>query len=451
MIDFYSNDIKLEQGFKWAKEQALQYVFENENVGKWYEASLPLRKSFCMRDVSHQSMGAHYLGLEKHTKNMLYKFCKSINESRDYCGYWEIDDNNNPTAVDYTNDKDFWYNLPANFDIINCCYRMFLLTADRDYLEDEVFLNFYDTTVTKYIEKWDLNGDGIPKSLPEYGRRGIASYDEANYSDRILISYDLLSFMYSGYSSYSKLLQHKNECNEKVEKYKALAEKYNTMLNEQWWDKNTNKYKFAKGQNGEFMNEEINDFPIEYLSLYNNVPNSDDKAIHTLLRMLNAKNVNVESLSHFSEIYYNYNDIVNGYNLLMQITNENLHRREYPEVSFATVGAYVSGLMGLNVSKENEVYVINRLLHKKQICKMTNITIKNNSIDIEHIGNSETNISNNVGEDLEIEVCFLGHYNNIIVNDKVVTPKYKNDIMNNEISYTKVKVRKEESIYVKGK
>jgi len=31
-------------------------------VGYWYEAALPGREAFCMRDVSHQSIGAETLG-----------------------------------------------------------------------------------------------------------------------------------------------------------------------------------------------------------------------------------------------------------------------------------------------------------------------------------------------------------------------------------------------------
>ena len=42
-------------GFAWAKEQALAYSHEGDLVGEWYEAALPDRQAFCMRDVAHHA------------------------------------------------------------------------------------------------------------------------------------------------------------------------------------------------------------------------------------------------------------------------------------------------------------------------------------------------------------------------------------------------------------
>jgi len=62
-LSFNSSDNELNQLFSWAKKQALAYSFSDDPVGLWYEAALPGREAFCMRDVSHQAMGAHFLGL----------------------------------------------------------------------------------------------------------------------------------------------------------------------------------------------------------------------------------------------------------------------------------------------------------------------------------------------------------------------------------------------------
>ena len=154
-------DTRLQACFDWAKAQALAYARTGDPVGLWYEAALPGREAFCMRDVSHQAMGAHALGLAAHTRNMLHKFAVNISESKDWCTYWEINRYDKPAPVDYTNDKEFWYNLPANFDVLDACYRMYLWTHDRTYLDDPVFKAFYEHTVTDYVERWDL-GPGAP-------------------------------------------------------------------------------------------------------------------------------------------------------------------------------------------------------------------------------------------------------------------------------------------------
>lgn len=103
---------------------ALSYVHDGSDpVGYWYEAALPQREAFCMRDVSHQSVGAQILGLAEHNKNMFGKFAKNISESKDWCTYWEINRYDKPAPADYANDKEFWYNLNANFDVIQACWK----------------------------------------------------------------------------------------------------------------------------------------------------------------------------------------------------------------------------------------------------------------------------------------------------------------------------------------
>ncbi|MEN8226481.1 MAG: hypothetical protein ABFS05_14090 [Bacteroidota bacterium] len=54
MVNFTCSDSTLQHAFEWAKATALSYVREDTIVGLWYEAALPGRDAFCMRDVSHQ-------------------------------------------------------------------------------------------------------------------------------------------------------------------------------------------------------------------------------------------------------------------------------------------------------------------------------------------------------------------------------------------------------------
>ena len=73
-LSFMTSDSRLQQTFDWAKKMALGYVgASTDPVGPWYEASLPQREAFCMRDVSHQCGGAEVLGLTKENFNMLFE------------------------------------------------------------------------------------------------------------------------------------------------------------------------------------------------------------------------------------------------------------------------------------------------------------------------------------------------------------------------------------------
>lgn len=50
-----SDDTALVKIFDWAVSNSNWYVGEDSDpVGPWYEAALPNRQAFCMRDVSHQ-------------------------------------------------------------------------------------------------------------------------------------------------------------------------------------------------------------------------------------------------------------------------------------------------------------------------------------------------------------------------------------------------------------
>lgn len=80
---FTSNDSELDQIYVWARKMALSYAHDGQNapVGPWYEAALPQREAFCMRDVSHQTIGAEVLGLTAHNKNMMHRFAENISEA----------------------------------------------------------------------------------------------------------------------------------------------------------------------------------------------------------------------------------------------------------------------------------------------------------------------------------------------------------------------------------
>jgi hypothetical protein len=180
-LELRSSDARLVQSFNWAKQQAMAYVFDGDPVGPWFEAALPGRRAFCMRDVSHQVAGAQALGLSKYTHNMLRRFAENISASKAWCSYWEINYLNRPAPIDFKNDDAFWYNLPANFDVLDACYRMYLWTGDRTYIEDPVFLNFYSHSVTDYVSQWDLGVDRVmarknPEQTPPFFR-GDPSYE----------------------------------------------------------------------------------------------------------------------------------------------------------------------------------------------------------------------------------------------------------------------------------
>ncbi len=338
-LTFTSPDQRLNEGFAWAKNQAMSYAHENALVGPWYEASLPGRDAFCIRDVCHQANGAHALGLEKHTKNMLLRFVQSISESKDYCCFWEIDKNYRPAPVDYTSDTDFWYNLPANFDLLAACLRMYKLTGDRDYIESEDFLHFYRLTVDNYIKRWDINGDGIPEGSGT--RRGIPSYEEGEGGDSAQML-DLLASEAAALNSYAEICELRGE---NGIAYRKWADSILAEIDRRW-DESEERYFFTKKKDGTLGH--ISHIASEYV-LYFHAAMDKRKRDVTLskLHQRGKNGIIVEVGSHFAEIFYQYNLPEYGEYWLRYFTDPNLKRREYPEVSYACVGAFVFGMMGV--------------------------------------------------------------------------------------------------------
>ena len=86
-----SDDTALVKIFDWAVSNSNRYVGEDSDpVGPWYEAALPNRQAFCMRDVSHQCIGEELNGHGRQNANMMGKFVENISESKDYCSYWAV-------------------------------------------------------------------------------------------------------------------------------------------------------------------------------------------------------------------------------------------------------------------------------------------------------------------------------------------------------------------------
>ncbi len=161
-VTLTSTDTALQGAFNRAKQMALKHRGDPADpVGPWYESALPPRSAFCMRDVSHMATSGEILGMSRENKNMFTKFVSNISESKDWCTYWEIDKWNRPCPADYRNDKEFWYNLPANFDVLNASYQLYLWTGDTTYISNPAFTNFFEKTVNEFIAHWALQSNSI--------------------------------------------------------------------------------------------------------------------------------------------------------------------------------------------------------------------------------------------------------------------------------------------------
>ena len=395
-IRFHCGDSELEAGFHWAQDQALVYAHDRGPAGPWYEAALPGRDAYCMRDVSHQAAGAHFLGLGEHTKNMLRRFARSMSESRDYCCFWEITGEGGPAPVDYANDQDFWYNLPANFDVLDACWRMYCLTGDEDYRTDPDFLALYDRTVREYIAAWDHDGDGIPdRDFQGVHRRGIPSYDEQKGMEKMAVAADLIAAEYRGLISYGKL---RNLIGPEASDWDQKAERLARRLASQWYDRENRRFYGAMDSAGQMYPALGSPHLLAYFDAVR-----DEAQRLTLLDQIHAlgqAGVIVELLSHYPEIFFRHGQPDRGLFWLKQLTSPSLARREYPEASFAAVGAYVTGLMGVSSdARSRTLWTDSRLPLHVDGASLENCPLFGGAIDLTYHG-TYTQLRNRTGAPL---------------------------------------------------
>jgi hypothetical protein len=430
-LEFDSSNTTLVRGFQWAKGQALAYVRNGDAVGPWYEASLPGRNAFCMRDVSHMSTGAQFLGLGARTKNMLRRFAEHISASKQWCTWWEITREDKPAPVDYNNDHDFWYDLPASFDVLDTCYRQWLWTRDDAYLDD-VFLNYYRHTVTDYVEQWDHNKDGLLEHLPQYGHRGIATYDEDLVND-VLVGADLIAAQYAAYCRYAAI-QHVRNQEAVAQQFTGKADALKALYNRDWWDASRNSYYAALGEDGTFHKDlkastgrgDI-EFPL-YFGLTESGPKTQ-ASLDVLQKCLQLDEAaidgvigGVEGRSYLPDIFYKYDRSRSGYTALVAMMNPTLKRREYPEVSYTVIGNLGTGLMGIRPSPNSEtIETYPQLTSDSAWAAMHHVPAGNNVISVRHTENRETTLSNETGAAIAWRVSFPGNASSIFIDGRKVS------------------------------
>ncbi len=414
LVTLRSSSRALEQGFDRIKRQALHWVFEGYPVGDYYEAALPNRDAFCMRDTSHQCTGAEVLGLSSHNLNMFRKFAASMTEARDYCALWEIDRYDRPCPVDWTNDSDFWFNLPANFDMLHALWRMYEWTGDERYLTDRAIDEFCARTVEDYIARWDRDGDGLPDRRASEGRRGLASYDESDYADDYLVGCDLLAAMARAHLSYSSMCRAVGR-REQAAIYGKRGEKLMRMLHDEWYQPGRG-YASALGTDRKLMysaDQHYSQFLL-YWDAAGELPRARECAEYMVKRMDGAI---IESLSHYPELLWRYGRPAEALKALERLMDPNCYRKEYPEASFSAVGAVATGMIGIRPERAGGDGVVlpdmGRVTTRAALAgidwvELDHVPVLGGEISVRHDGDKRTLFTRENGEKLTWRAAFEG-------------------------------------------
>jgi hypothetical protein len=451
-LDCESSDPQLNGAFRWAKLEAISYVFDNDPVGPWYEAALPGRQAFCIRDASHQADGAQALGLSRYNHNMLRRFAENISASRDWCSYWEIDRENHPAPVDYKNDAEFWYNLPANYDVLDACYRMYLWSGDKSYVEDPVFLNFYDRTIVDYTERWDLTPDRIMKRTSKIQEppffRGDPTYEESSRDN--LVGIDLLATQYAAFRAYSAIQAIRGNMRSARHALQTAVQ-IKLLINTVWWNPSEEYFYAFLDKEHRFLGRAGSDL------LYRDAADDGPKvmsALNTLLGTMKTESEEaVESKSHYAEILYRYGRAEAAYAEIIDLARDGRKRREYPEVSYSVIGAMITGLVGVRVRPrlpladmatgrplEPVIETMPQLTAKTNWVALRNLPIQGSEIDVRHDRNRSTTVTNSGRNALNWKAGFPGSFAELQINGKTVNARVETTFLNRPITWLETNI-----------
>jgi hypothetical protein len=429
-----------------------------EPIGPWYEAALPGRSAFCMRDVSHQTEGAAALGLSEANRNMLHRFAESASASRDRAAYWEIDGKGKPSVFDYKSDSDFWFNLPANFDVLDAAVRMWRWTGDDFYRDDPRFQTFYRETLTDYLTRWQLHPDVIltrPRIANQrqtngkfVASRGIPSYDEGPKD--FIFGTDLLAAEYRAISSYRDIAVQPRD-KELAVRLENTADEIQHILETVAWNP---KRKHFNGM----IRRDLSGFGSgDTLALYFDAikdPNHIRDALDYISNPGYWKKVNIEAESYIPLVLFRYGRPEAAYDVLLDLADPNKPRREYPEVSYAVLAAIVSGAMGIEPAHPGDDFDVQTLpqpLTKSDDLSVSSLPVKGNLLEISHTGENTTRFTNKAGSPIRWRAAFMGNSKRLLVNGQPVQASHGRLRGSLQISFTTITVKPGETVVVDGK
>jgi hypothetical protein len=444
-LQFESSDTKLVQAFQWAKSRALAYAHDgNDPVGPWYEAALPGRDSFCMRDVSHQTTGAAALGLYAENRNMLGRFAAAISPRRDWAGYWEIDKLGHPSPADYVSDNDFWYNLPANFDLLDSIVRMWRWTGDQSYVNDSSIQRFFDSTGTAYVNAWDLQPDRIlqrPRIMNQrlskgkfVQERGIPSYTEGQ--DNFNLGADLLAAEYRGFESLRVVAISRHEAL-RAQQYAKAANGILDLIENRAWSEKDHHFMGLLSRDGGTQGS--GDAMVLYFGATKN-PGHIRSALSHIESAEYLNRIGIEEESYLPQTLYRYGEKDAGYGVIMDLTRADKERRDYPEVPFSVIATIVTGVMGMEVVDDGNrggllLHSISRLRSASDSARISGVRVRDNLVDLEHLGDRRSTLTNCSGKTIHWQAAFPGRVSILIVNGHSVRSRMSSDASSSPVSW----------------
>ncbi|MGW7484401.1 NPCBM/NEW2 domain-containing protein, partial [Nonomuraea muscovyensis] len=450
-----SPNATLNDGFNWGKDRALGMTFYPGNPMMGHEAewwrlkdathtevqpgywgAYTNRESFYNRDITHQSDGAHALGLDAETFNMFKTFAGDADDPGQ--NGWPLWAHSSYGAMYYIDGTGF-RELPSPFNLMAKAYKQYQWTGNTDWINDPTLSAYYDSTMGAFLTNHEVTWNDanpadeqpVPKKQPgEY----LATYFEFP-NENLTSAGDSLGFYYQSMLAYSEILKAKSD-SAGSSKWANRAQRVRDYFEKNWWDASNNRYhrgKDAAGTGYSSWGHEAS-FLMMLTGLGDYGPRTDS---YLDFIAANDDDLNVEATSYLPEMYYQYNRSSEGWAWLKKLMTG---RDTYPEISFATVSSVIDGMMGVQPDAPHDtVATVSRLTSETPWVEIDHLKVGDNDLKLKHTGTKASTLTNNSGGTVTWKAQFYGTPATITVNGTPHTPQTKS-LYGKTVSYVTVPV-----------
>jgi hypothetical protein len=332
----------VEDAFGWARKRALDWVQTDAAAGNLpsYWAGYPSRPMFYSRDVCHQAIGAHLLGLDAENFSMLRHFARSATPERKWYPLWAFHFDGAIAALDHHSDEHFVREIPAVFDLTYRALEQYDWTGDRRWIDDPDLAAYYLRSVDDFVLAHDSDGDGIPEA-PGTGDifDGSATYNE-HPETPLLVAGDGLALQWAALRTLAK-----NSDEKLRERFLERAERIQSTFLADWWDDESGR--FARGLSTDGFDYGWgleSSWIAPMLGLSGHGVRNERFLDYLETELAQRPPDNIEAFTYLPDVFFRHKRDESAWRWLRHVIDS---RDDYPEISFTVVQHLVAGLLGL--------------------------------------------------------------------------------------------------------
>jgi hypothetical protein len=383
-LEFSSSLEDLELGFRWAKEIALGTVHTGEpGAIPSYHAGLLDRPMFYSRDVAHQALGAHLLGLDQENFTMLRHFAASATAARKYYPLWAFTFDGEPAAIDYRSDTDFVRETPAPFEIAQKALDLYRWTGEDRYLVDADLQAYYRHLTEEFVELHDIQGIGLAGEAECVDIfNGSPTYNEHAGLPDLQIAADGVASQWAAMKTIADVLRS--------ERAAAEADRILSLFESSWWDDAEGNYIVGLTSNDRItgLASEASWFP-----MVKQMPLKQERVHRHLTKLAAWVREHpphfLESTSYLPEAFFAYGFDADALHWVRRLIDS---RWEYPEIPFTIVSNLVAGLTGLDISTDGTISTRSHL-PPGEWAEVRNVPVGDAVLTIRHEGRDHTELT----------------------------------------------------------